>query len=472
MHPLSRFPGLGVLLSDIVPGTSPAALMAKSFDLLRWFSLLSLLCIIAIGAGLAFVLSRFMTENMLQRDAVVTQEFIDSLMTSAATPGDFAAGQHPGDNPRLQALFAGLARMPDVVRANVYGPDATVLWSSHAPFIGEKTGPNPELDAVLAGALQVEAGAVGDAKEEHVSFEDHADGTPFIEVYVPVRDRPGGRVIGAVELYKMPEALFAAIRRGNLLVWLSGAAGALLLYATLMGVVLRASRVMHEQQARIVAGERMSALGEMAGAVTHAIRNPLASIRSSAELLAASDPAAAESAEDIMREADRLDAWVRDFLVQERREDAAAQPVDINAMIAESLDGFAPALRRQAVELQLEAAAGLPPVKGSPTSLRHVFGSFVANALEAMPRGGRLMVRSRLDRRHSVVEIRIADTGAGLPRRAGRRASAAPATTKPRGLGVGLVLARQVVARHGGSLDLASARGKGTTVMIRLPAAA
>jgi signal transduction histidine kinase len=102
----------------------------------------------------------------------------------------------------------------------------------------------------------------------------------------------------------------------------------------------------------------------------------------------------------------------------------------------------------------------------------HVFGSLVANALEAMPRGGRLVVRSRLDRRHQLVEIRIDDTGGGLPPRARRDASAQPSTTKPRGLGMGLVLARQVVARHGGSLDLSSARGKGTTVMIRLPAAA
>jgi two-component system sensor histidine kinase HydH len=284
-------------------------------------------------------------------------------MPAVAAPGYFSQGQAARTDPRLQALFDGIARMPDVVRANVYGRDGTVLWSTHAPFIGEKTGPNLELDRVLAGALQIEAGTVGDEKQEHVSFEGRADGTPFIEVYVPVRDRPGGTVIGAVELYKMPRALFAAIERGNQLVWLSAAAGALLLYGTLMGLVRRASRVMREQQARLVAGERMSVLGEMAGAVAHALRNPLASIRSSAELIEGADPAlVAECAGDIMREADRLDDWVRDFLVQERREDATSQPIDINAMIAESLDGFTPALQRQSVELKLEAAAALPPV--------------------------------------------------------------------------------------------------------------
>ena len=97
-------------------------------------------------------------------------------------------------------------------------------------------------------------------------------------------------------------------------------------------------------------------MGEMASAVAHGIRNPLASIRSSAELALADDPEnARQFASDIVAEADRMDKWVRDLLLYARSDGPDLEAVDINEVVRESLRGFGPAMERQNVAVTVDA---------------------------------------------------------------------------------------------------------------------
>jgi signal transduction histidine kinase len=111
-------------------------------------------------------------------------------------------------------------------------------------------------------------------------------------------------------------------------------------------------------------------------------------------------------------------------------------------------------------------------VQGDLGLLGQVFNSLIVNALEAMPRPGRLTVSSRLapDRKH--VEVSFSDTGTGIGSAELGKVLKPFHTTKPKGLGLGLPLARRIVERHGGTLAIASTAGAGTAVTLRFIAAA
>lgn len=458
--------------------------MARPFDVARWFAVLSLVCVLASAAGSALVLSRFLTNHMLERDAAVSAEFVGSIVRAERTWSWFADPASAEAHPALESFFNHVAQLPGVVRANVFAADGTVIWSSNAGLVGRRFTGNRELDQALAGRIMVETGSAADLpKAEHVALDAEADGARFMEAYLPVWNADRCAVIGVVEIYRLPLALFRAIDEGVRLVWLSAGAGAALLYGALSWLVCRARRAIRDQQARLVEAEALAAVGAVASAVAHGIRNPLASIRTAAELAAEEEERerARECLTDIQRECDRVEGWVRDLLLHARGEVVAPGAVDVNALLRESARSFAAAAERQRVRLELRPGA-VPAARGNPGPLAQAIDNLVANAIEAMPEGGALVLETRAAEAGRAVEIRVADSGTGLPEALlaaaaagarGRRAAAARPffSTKARGTGLGLALARRIVGRYAGTLRLESAVGRGTTATIRLPAA-
>lgn len=450
----------------------------RSFSLLRWFSLGSLLCIALIGVSSALIMTRFLTDNMLVRDAEISSEFVASIVQAEAAWTYFTwpdRSSNPSIAARVDAFLRRFSELPDVVRANVYARDRRVIWSSAPEIVGRRFNFNAELEESFAGKLTVDTGVVGaqNDKSEHVAFDESQLGMTFIETYIPVWSRDHKEVIGVVEIYKLPPALLRAIARGKQLVWMTALLGGLLLFATLFWIVHRANRVIHDQQRQLILAETMTAMGEMASAVAHSIRNALASIRSSAELALDDDPAGArEAAADIIGETDRLDKWVRDLLAYARSDNSATEAVDLARVIRSNLQGFATALSRHNIAIAVATEDRLPAVRAGAAPLDQALNSLIANAIEAMPDGGELSVVGRLDVGGRAVEVQIRDTGRGLPREAIGAVFRPFFSTKRSGLGLGLALSRRIVERYGGTLDLTSVEGQGTTVTMRLPAAA
>jgi two-component system sensor histidine kinase HydH len=438
----------------------------RGFCLLRWFAALSLACVLASGIGTAMVLSRFLTGQMLDRDAEVSAEFLQSIVKAERSWDWFTSPGSDGSRMPLESFFNHVLEMPAVVRANVFGSDGTVLWSSNPVMIGRRFADNHELDAALRGRITVEAGTL--PKTEHVALDRDADGRRFTEAYLPVWDEARAKVIGVVEIYRLPDALFAAIDEGVRRVWVAAGLSMVLLYAALFGLALRAQRLLERQQQALAEAEALGAIGAVASAVAHGIRNPLASIRSSAELAALEDEEGTRRClADIQREADRVERWVRDLLLQARGEQVALAAVDVNLVLAEAARSFQGAAARQGVALQVTPGS-VPPVRAEAGALAQAVDNLVANAIEAMPEGGRLTISSATAAAGREVEIVIADTGHGLPRNA-QRGGGLFFSTKPRGTGLGLVLTRRILERHAGSLTLESGGG-GTRAILRLPA--
>lgn len=446
---------------------------SRPFNLTRWFSLLSLLTIATTSAVSGLLLSNFLTSRMLDRDAVLTMEFVQSILLAENAEPYFLDPAAKAKGREMKEAFYHFAQLPHVLRTNVYSRDRVIIWSSDRRLVGKRFERNPELDEALSGRLVTHSGTV--QKEEHVKGEHplvRSTSGNFIETYIPIRDAQTNTVIGAVETYRTPDALFEAIRTGEMLIWASAVAGGAFLYAVLFWIVRRADRTIRQQQQRLVKAETFAVVGEMASAVAHGIRNPLSSIRTSAELALDGEPGPfRQPAQEIITEVDRLEKWVRALLSYSRPLPGSfQQKVALNEVLRESLGNFTLDMDKRRITAKIELQKSVPPIEGDPALLEQVINSLLANALEAMPHNGMLTLSSEVSEDGKHVLVTIADAGAGMVTSELEHIFKPFYTTKPKGLGLGLPLAKRIVERLGGTIAIESAPGAGTRVNLRFPA--
>jgi two-component system, NtrC family, sensor histidine kinase HydH len=443
----------------------------KPFNLLRRFGVASLLIIVAIALANGALLSNFVTERLLEREAQVTKDFVLNVLHSDGSLG-YLSDQ---GNEQLAARFAGsvvhFKSIPDIQRINVYGRDRTVLWSTDSQLVGQSFDQNKELEEALRGALVVESGSISDndrVKTEHVGL--HALSSFFVETYIPIQAPGESDVLGVFELYKAPVALTKVIRDGQRQIWLTAALGAFALHLTLFWIVRSAHRKIIDQHQRLMKAETMAAVGELASSVAHNIRNPLASIRSSAEVaLELGESPSSEQAHDIMAGVDRIEGWLRDMVGFAHVDAAAMVPIDVSQLLRTCFDASGREFERAHLSGEVHAELSQCRVMADPALLGHVLQSLVSNAIEATAAGGH--ITGRVTRMKGNVEIRIADTGRGMTPEQLAQLFGLFFTTKPRGLGIGLTLAHRAVERFGGTIGAESTPGVGTVFTITLPEA-
>jgi signal transduction histidine kinase len=244
-----------------------------------------------------------------------------------------------------------------------------------------------------------------------------------------------------------------------------------------MVVRLREKRQLEE---RLHFAERSTALGRLASAVAHEIRNPLNFINLSIdhlrERMVPADPGSREDFERILRsmktEISRLNRLVGDFLSFGKPMRLDTKAIDLGEVLRDVAALVAHKAKDQAITLDVFSEPGLPSVTADPELLKTCFLNLMINAVDAMPEGGALSVEvSSVDGeegRHEV-EVTVADTGSGMTAEAIDAAFEPYFSTKDAGVGLGLALTRKIVGDHGGSIWLESAPGQGTVARIRLP---
>ncbi|MCB1742668.1 MAG: two-component sensor histidine kinase [Gammaproteobacteria bacterium] len=459
------------------------------FRLKRWFLVLCLLSVGLISILSALLLERFLASHLLEREAQVSQAFIQS-MSKVNDPAPYFLGRADAESKRqLEEFLEHITRMPDVLQANAYAANREVVWSSNAPLIGQRFTDNDELDRALAGqlvyALEADEIHEQDVDPEAVKTERYLlepRGSMFVESYIPIWNLEETRVVGAIELYREPIALFESLQQGRVLIWSVAAGSALVLFAALYWLMHRADALIRRQQRRLVDIETTAVVGEMSSAVAHSIRNPLAAIRTSAELALEADSAelARESCRDIVAEVDRLSQWVREMLIFSRARPETAEPLDLRDLLRARLDDFARAIERQSVRLDLVPAlavgadqSGVLPARviADGLLLSQAFNSLIANALEVMPAGGTLEVQLEVDRARRLVHVAVCDSGPGLSPEVAASVFKPFFTSKRNGLGLGLSLAKRIIEGHGGTLLLSNRQQGGACARVQLPLA-
>ncbi|KAB0486986.1 two-component system, NtrC family, sensor histidine kinase HydH [Pseudomonas reinekei] len=472
--------------------TTPAAAEGKDwrppFNLVRWFSLASFFIIAAVALGLGYISTRFVVEESIERDSMLTAQFIQAIgdaevrhasitpnrtMAEMLDPRDENA--YPDVNPGARAasrieFLDHVEHLPDILLATVYALDRTVVWSTNPELIGVRIEDDEELDESfeMKTAVTTSYHEIDEERPEQRLLREPQ--YLFIENYIPMFNADRSKVIAMVEIYKEPVDLVERIQRGFKAIWLTTLLGGAAIYLGLFWIVRRAAMLLQSQQKQLVANETFVALGEMSSAVAHSLRNPLANIRSSAELAQEiASQTAQKNIGDIINQVDRMSRWVRELLVSLRPVNDDVENVDLVLAIDDTLSAFEPQIKRSNVEVRFIPKT-VPPVISQQVLLTQILNSLFANALEAMPKGGVLSIDIEQPTADEVCMI-LNDTGKGMSKQQQQMVFKPFFTTKQGGLGVGLALVKRIMERFEGSVELTSQEQEGTRVCLNFKVA-
>ena len=228
---------------------------------------------------------------------------------------------------------------------------------------------------------------------------------------------------------------------------------------------------LRETELRARAAENLASVATLVAGLAHEIGTPMGVIRGHAEALesAVQGEKAQWRARTIRDQIDRISAIIQSLLNIARPRQAVRVPVDLAEVADTAIAFLSEKLGRRDVTVERHYAA-TPSVRGDPDKLQQLFLNLFLNAIDAMPEGGRLRATIRISAAREI-EITISDTGTGIAAADLPHVFTPFFTTKPagRGSGLGLVVAQDIVADHGGQLDVTSAVDRGTTFTIRLP---
>jgi two-component system sensor histidine kinase PilS (NtrC family) len=229
-----------------------------------------------------------------------------------------------------------------------------------------------------------------------------------------------------------------------------------------------------DMEAQITRSEQFAGIGKLAAGIAHEIRNPLASISGSVQLLAQGgmDPDTQRRLMGIvLRETDHLNTWITDFLEFARPRRIEKLDVDVPTLVSEIVEVFRhdPSMARSTIELVSDGTPGL--VEGDSGRLKQVFWNLLKNAAQAMPDGGAVTVRLARAYVGGVphVQVTVADTGVGISSEEIDKIFEPFYTTKDRGTGLGLATCYRIVQDHHGQIHVESQRGAGTAFRLQLP---
>ena len=236
---------------------------------------------------------------------------------------------------------------------------------------------------------------------------------------------------------------------------------------------------LRQTQKAVMQQERLLALGQMASGIAHDINNAISPVSLYTESLLEQEPGLSPRArgqlETIQRAIDDVAqtvARMREFYRQ-REAQMTLLPVDMNAIVQQVVDltrarwSDMAQQRGIAIEMRTELAPDLPSIMGADNEIREALTNLIFNAVDAMPNGGPLILRTRLTQERGVVQVEVIDAGIGMGEDTRRRCLEPFFTTKgERGTGLGLATVYGTMQRHSADCEIESALGKGTTVRL------
>jgi signal transduction histidine kinase len=239
---------------------------------------------------------------------------------------------------------------------------------------------------------------------------------------------------------------------------------------------------------RLRRADRLAALGTMAAGIAHDIRNPLTSILIFSQLMSLhhDDPDVREKFNRVVpRELERVQAVIEDMMELARPATMHREPVSINELLTQVLELYEGQASGQSIKIVREYDQDLPLCMADRKRLHRCFSNIVSNALQAMPSGGDLSLRTSLasttllpnpghvdPRPEPAVRVVISDTGQGIPADRLSRIFDPFFTTKEKGMGLGMAITHRIVEDHKGTIDVQSEEGLGTTFTVHLPLSA
>lgn len=215
--------------------------------------------------------------------------------------------------------------------------------------------------------------------------------------------------------------------------------------------------------------DKIAAVGQMASGIAHEIRNPLAAIKWTVQLLYGNheNEESKNNVNVILSELDRIDSIVSEFLTLAKPHSVNFQNRDVKSLLQTTLTLMNIQAHRQNVKLTL-AAEDVKDVRCDENQLKQVFVNFIKNAIEAMPKGGDLKIEVKPQSETQVL-VRFTDQGCGIPEGVIERLGEPFYTTKEKGTGLGLMVSHKIIQEHHGTISIKSKVNQGTVIDVVLP---
>ena len=242
-------------------------------------------------------------------------------------------------------------------------------------------------------------------------------------------------------------------------------------YQTVAAQLEEANRSLQAAEAAVRRSERLAALGQLTAGLAHELRNPLGTIRASAEMLAKNlDPKnelALELAGFVSSEVDRTNSLVTRFLDFARPLRLRTEPVDITQIIDNAIRELERRDPPLPVTIHRNYAPEVPPLNIDAELMQRVFYNLLLNAAQASPEHGAVTAKTRL--LDGVAEISIIDRGSGIPQQHVENIFNPFFTTKQEGVGLGLAIVSKIIDEHNGRITVESTQGEGSVFRVFLP---
>jgi len=223
---------------------------------------------------------------------------------------------------------------------------------------------------------------------------------------------------------------------------------------------------------RAIQAEKMATIGRLAANLAHELNSPLDGamryVRFLLEDMYEDDPRR-KYVSRIKDALERMDRTIKGLLYFARGKTQTLKPADLNEMVRQTISFFEDQIRRRGIEVVEELDEEMPRILHQ--DIEHVLVNLIKNAIQAMPEGGVLTVRTRFDKSDRSIIFQVIDTGVGIPPEILQNIFLPFFTTKEvgEGTGLGLSICRGIVERYGGSIRIDSEVGQGTTVTVRIP---
>lgn len=462
----------------------------KPFRLVKYISLTSLAAILVCTLVLSGFISQRAKDILLKKSEnyalLVVENLNHQVYYQFTLPTLVAEGEIRLIRTKQYELLDRVVRNTihgfSIQRVNIYDPNQVLTYSTDPEALG-KVG---SLGEPFQQALREETVSV--LSKEGSSFLGFLlEGASCkLVTYLPMWEErrlsyKRGKVLGVFEIAQNVTEDYQTIQRFQVIIILSFLAFVALLLIAISLISRRAENILRARAAerkkleeQLHQTERLAALGEMIAGVSHEIRNPLGIIRSTAELLHGRVEAERQKrlSSIIIEESSRLADIVTEFLDFARPKDPRMTPCRLEDILDRNLHAIEAQCQVHSVNVERVYQTGDYSMEADGDLLYRAFLNLFANAIQAMPGGGTLRVRTFLRNGGNGlphIELRIRDTGQGIPDEVKKKIFNPFFTTRQTGTGLGLAIVQSIIDSHNGEMEVKSWEGKGTAMIIRLP---
>jgi signal transduction histidine kinase len=470
---------------------SPEAI--KSFHLVKYISLSSLMALLVSTFLLSIFISQRAKAILLKKSeqyAFIVAEnlnnrvFFDFTLPTLIVDGEIRLSKED-QFTRLDKVVRNTIQGFGIERVNIYNPYQLLTYSTEPEGIGNIK----ELGESFQQALGGESVSVLEGEQQGIlGFLGfiQGDSARRFKTYLPMRvEKPmtwrTGKVLGVFEITQDMTRDYRAIYRFQWIVMVSFLAFVGVLFTVLLLIAKKAEQIItaraeerRKLEEKLHQAERLAALGEMVAGVSHEIRNPLGIIRSTAELLhfRLEDERKKRLAGIMVEEATRLNDILTEFLDFARPKTPHLSLCRLEDIIDKNLRVIEADCEKRGVRVERDYQAGEYEMEADADLIYRALVNLFSNALQAMPQGGLLHIRTSLVNGVPVspqVELCIQDTGLGIPPAHQKKVFNPFFTTREKGTGLGLAIVQSIVDVHHGDIELKSREGRGTLVTLRFP---